>query len=272
MLTYGAEVWGLIADNSIIKKVHRFALKRFLNVSAKTPNALLYGETGRYPLCVITRLKCVRYWLKLLTMPNNRIPSIAYKMLLNMHCHNKNNWVSNVCYTLYTFGFGIVWENQGVGNVDVFLKVFKQRMIDCFQQEWHYDITTKTRFAFYSSFKSVHSVPQAIFDIKNVAIRKALLRFRVGVSSLKPHRYRFSAVNPTMLFCPFCKDTPETEVHFLLVCPTYRCLRESLIPAKFYSTPSALKAARLLANERCSKQLAVFVYKAFQTRNQAATT
>ena len=33
MLTYGSEVWGIMADNSIIERVHLFAIKQFWNVS-----------------------------------------------------------------------------------------------------------------------------------------------------------------------------------------------------------------------------------------------
>ena len=40
MLTYGSQVWGIMAD-SIIERVHLFAIKRFLNVSTRTPSALV---------------------------------------------------------------------------------------------------------------------------------------------------------------------------------------------------------------------------------------
>ena len=48
MLNYGSEVWGLDADHTTIEIVHLFALKRFLNTSLRTPNLMVYGETGRY--------------------------------------------------------------------------------------------------------------------------------------------------------------------------------------------------------------------------------
>ena len=82
MLTYGSEVWGIMADHSIIERVHLFAIKRFLNVSTRTPSALVYGETGRYPLYVNTYTRCIKYWLNLVRMPDNRLPSKSYKMLM----------------------------------------------------------------------------------------------------------------------------------------------------------------------------------------------
>ena len=65
MLTYGSEVWEIMADYSITERVHLFAIKRFLNVSTRTPSALVYGQTGRYPLYVNTYTRCIKYWLNL---------------------------------------------------------------------------------------------------------------------------------------------------------------------------------------------------------------
>ena len=57
MLNYGAEVWGLEADHTPIERIHLFAVKRFLNTSIRTPNVMVYGETGRYPLFMSTYMK-----------------------------------------------------------------------------------------------------------------------------------------------------------------------------------------------------------------------
>ena len=41
---------------------------------------------------------------------------------------------------LFSSGFGEVWLNQGVGHENVFLKVFKQRLIDMDMQALNMDI------------------------------------------------------------------------------------------------------------------------------------
>ena len=38
---------------------------------------------------------------------------------------------------VYSFGFGFVWENQGVQNQHYFVKVFKQRLFDCHDLNSH---------------------------------------------------------------------------------------------------------------------------------------
>ena len=47
------------------------------------------------------------------------------------------NKVSFVKYLLSLLEFGIVWETQGVGNIEFVLTIFKQRVRDVFAQDWH---------------------------------------------------------------------------------------------------------------------------------------
>ena len=135
ILNYGAEVWGLEADLKVVERIHLFALKRFLNVSSRTPNVMVYGETGRYPLFV-------NVFVRVLKMPDHCFPHKSYKMLLYLHEQNRKTWASLVCFQLYKYGFNHVWENQGVGDEKTFLKEFKNRLITEYKQEWSDSIAT----------------------------------------------------------------------------------------------------------------------------------
>ena len=191
----------------------------------------------------------------------------------------KNSWVSNVCFKLYKYSFGHVWENQGVENVSHFLRAFKQRLIDCFLQDWNSSIMSSDRYAFYSSFKQLHDFTPYLTTVKNPVIRKALTRIRLGVSALRPHQCRYSKL-PVNLDCSFCKGTRESEMHSILSCPKYSTIRESFIPAKYYVHPNAFKLSLLLADGKKTvhhwrwpyfylKHLALFLSKAFHVRNQS---
>ena len=71
MLTYAAEVWGL--DNNLeMEKVHTMAIKRFLNIPIHSSNTMAYGDSGRYPLFILTYMKAIKYWLKLTKLPISR--------------------------------------------------------------------------------------------------------------------------------------------------------------------------------------------------------
>ena len=112
---------GLEADVTAIKRTHFFALKRFLNPSLRTPNVMVYGETGRCPLFVNVYAKCNKFCLRILKkMSPHRLPFKAYRMLLHLHEEKKKTWASSVCYVLYKYDFNEVWGNQGVGNEKAF--------------------------------------------------------------------------------------------------------------------------------------------------------
>ena len=126
-------------------------------------------------------------------------------------------------------------------------------------------MASKDRLAFYSTFKKIHSLADYLITVKKAVLRKHLVRFRLGVSPLKTHRLRYSERTSNIFTCPFC-DTNESEIHFLLVCPKYKTLRETYLPSKFYNRPSAFKVAILLADTRLSFALAICISKAFELR------
>jgi len=61
----------------------------------------------------------------------------VYKISYKDCIKGKKNWVSNVKKLMYDYGFNYVFDNQTVVNEVVFLSMFKQKIIDCFLQEWY---------------------------------------------------------------------------------------------------------------------------------------
>ena len=49
ILLYGCEVWGF-SDNYVIEKNHLKFCKLILHLKQSTPNCMIYGELGRFPL------------------------------------------------------------------------------------------------------------------------------------------------------------------------------------------------------------------------------
>ena len=145
-ITYAAEVWGTLIKDDHIEKVHLYACKRFLKVSSRTPNNLVYGELGRYPLTIYNIVKATKYWLKIIKMEHSRLTNQAYKMLLALSDQRKENWASATRNVLNSAGFGHAWLNQGVGNEVLFLTQLKQRLIDMCSQEWLADINKSNRY------------------------------------------------------------------------------------------------------------------------------
>jgi len=97
-----------------------------------TPTTAVYGELGRYPLYSSRYLRILEYWFRLIQTDNIIMQTVSYEDCIK----GKKNWVSNVKKLLYDFGFNYVFDNQIVVNEVVFLSMFKQRILDCFLQEW----------------------------------------------------------------------------------------------------------------------------------------
>ena len=180
----------------------------------KTPRHLVYGETGRYPLFVMTYTWCIKFWLRLTRMNNERYPQKAYNMLLYLQRQNYTTWACNIRNILFQFGFGEVWESQGVGNIKLFVRVFRQRLVDCCMQDWHSSLQSNTFYAPYALNKQTFGLCSYVDTVLNVGVRKVLTRFRIGMSPLKHHFLKFKAAKkdddifvPSVVFCLKQKHT-----------------------------------------------------------------
>ena len=79
-------------------------------------------------------------------MPNHRYPKQCYNMLRSFSDSGKINWA---------YGFGYVWEANTVGDGVHFVNVFRQRVKDCFVQQWHSNIENSPKALYYKHFKFI---------------------------------------------------------------------------------------------------------------------
>jgi hypothetical protein len=230
ILLYSAELWGY-QRLDCIEKVHLLACKRFLGVPIKTPNKMVYGELGRYPLYINSAIRSLKYWFRLLQMESNRLPKQAYSMMYVLDQNGKRCWASEIRELLSKMGFYYVWVNQGVNNIDVFLEEFKQRLIGQFAQEWESTVRGKERYILYSLTTDKFHTVEYINDISIYCFRVALTQTRCGVLPINNNMNRYG-FNTKASFCPFCDHQIEDEKHFMFNCPMYNDLRERFLVNK----------------------------------------
>ena len=133
ILLYGSEIWGFQRFQNI-EKIHLLACKKFLNVNVNTSNCMVYGECGRFPLYINSQIRCLKFWMKIIKMHEQRLPKLAYNMLLNLDNLGYHTWATDIRNLLFSNGFGFVWLNQTIGDVNSFLAEFRIRSIDIFKQ------------------------------------------------------------------------------------------------------------------------------------------
>jgi hypothetical protein len=62
----------------IIEKPHVKLCKLLLNLKTSTPNVMLYGELGRYPLNIRVKLNILSFWLTLIDGKQSKLSSLIY--------------------------------------------------------------------------------------------------------------------------------------------------------------------------------------------------
>lgn len=224
---YASELWGW-KENKKIEKVHLYACKLFINVPARTPNDMIYGELGRFPLFIEAAARCVHYWLKVLKQDNTRYSKMAYMSLFNLHEKGHINWVTQVKSLLCNCGFGLVWLFGGVTDEKSFLNEFRERLKADFELNWYQHVQESTRFSVYHSFKSLIGREPYLDTIRVSVYRTALARFRMGVSPFNAHKYYF-ALDASCRMCPFCPGCIEDETHVITNCSAYEVIRDRYV-------------------------------------------
>ena len=205
ILCYGSEVWGFEVSHNI-ESVQRKFLKYYLGVGTHTSNAAVLGETGMYPVSIYYIYRCIKYWLKLLSMDTHSYPHCSYKMLLNLSENGRITWATKIKRLLFRNGYGYVWLNQGVGNEELFLHDFKKRLIDCSLQEWTAELNSNSRLSEYKLFKINFDAEYYLSCVKTRKYRIALCKLRCSSHNFAIEKGRHTGIARIDRLCSHCLE------------------------------------------------------------------
>lgn len=152
ILLYGSEVLG-VGKNYNIEKVHLQFLKRILGVRITTPNFLIYGDLGRYPLYINIKIRMLCFWSRLLE--TDKLSSKIYKLLYSLYTdgYSEPLFVKSVAKFFDDIGLSFIFNNQMPVNPKWIKIHVTQTLIDQFVQKWRSEIANSSRGHFYSIFK-----------------------------------------------------------------------------------------------------------------------
>jgi hypothetical protein len=67
---------------------------------------IVLGDCGRYPIYILEPAKrCIKYWFKLLKLPNDRYVKICYRMLSSTSA-KYFNWANEIQHLYVEMGLG----------------------------------------------------------------------------------------------------------------------------------------------------------------------
>ena len=125
-----SEVWGF-ENIQIIEKIHLKVCKIILNVRLTTPDYMVNGELGRYPLEIGVNLRMVSFWTKLVQC-KNKLSSILYRLMLHIHQSGNHDfkWIFFVMSIFDNTGLSYIFVNQLNINIHSLKPVLKERLHD----------------------------------------------------------------------------------------------------------------------------------------------
>ena len=74
IILYGCEVWGF-NQSPLLERLHLKFCKHILNLKPSTPNYMVYGELGRYPITINVKVRMISFWAKLQNSQGKKISS-----------------------------------------------------------------------------------------------------------------------------------------------------------------------------------------------------
>ena len=187
----------------------------------------------------------------------------------------KPNWALHVKHLLSIYGFRNVWEAQYVENSKSFLEIFKQKVKDCFFQEWHSRVEDSLKdsnrartFIHITNFK----VQPYLDKITVKKFQTSLSRLRLSSHRLHVETGRWKKPVTTPFNerkCVIC-NLLEDEFHFVLECSIYKELRKQYIAKYYWIRPNMMKFIELCTSDRKKtiRNLGIFVEKAFSLRKE----
>ena len=269
ILNYSSEIWGYTKSKEI-ERIHLKFCKRILNVKPSTSSIGVYGELGRYPLYVNRYYRILKYWFKLKST-DNTILKVIYKEFKD--CNNgQTNWISNVKSLLCDHGFAEVWNNPDSVNSDIFLPVFKQRVIDTYTQLWVNAKENSSSLFIYNNYKSCLTY-EPYLDLIPYNLRHYITKIRIGSHSLRiiTGRYANNNIPREQRYCSLCNSRDiEDEFHFIVICPRLHEIRKKYIKKYYYKHPNMLKFLELMTKTQSThlRRLSLFIKEALTYRKQ----
>ena len=272
ILNYASEVWWFSNENKI-ERIHTKFCKQLLGVKSQTQNNFVYGELGRTTLKVHRFLAAIRYWLKIVHYEDDKYIKAVYKMMLSdMELYpNKKSWASEMKRLIESLGLNYAWLQQGVGNINSFISLCKQRLNDQFIQKWSEEINSSSRADTYKLFSDFGFKPY-LNDVTVTKFRKSFTRLRLSSHRLEVEVGRWHKPNKiprNERKCRIC-NTLEDEFHFLFECSLYSDIRKIYIKPHFWRYPNMIKFIELMKSDDTTtiRKLANYVHKSFEIRNR----
>ena len=283
-MDYGCELWGTNNTKRMkdMEPIHLKFLKAMLGVRKQTTSAAVYADTGRVPLRIHWEVQTLKYWERMLGLPNTHILHKCYLQLLNLDKSGQVNWCSNVKTLLCSIGerYQRLWDTQDTRIDPKAIANSSGILHQLYIDNLMLDIQTSgqgKKLRTYKLFKTEFRLERYLFDVTNPYHRCALAQYRLSSHNLgiETGRHTKPPKPQEQRLCLYCRNgSVDDEIHFLSECVIHTETRQRFISNiksqidryEDLSAKEKFVTVMTSSSEVVVKELAKFVYKAFQQR------
>ena len=265
ILLFGCEVWCPMMTGLSSKLQLRF-FKIIFKLKKSTPNVMVYGELGQFPIEIEAKCRLLNYWYSL-TDPNTpgKFSSTIHRFLLNAYVNNryKSPYLTYVHDTLNGLGFSEYWIRQYEYRctASAFKAKVKLRLKDQYIQGWFSDLDRKDACYNYKLFKTKFLFEDYISVLPEYLVH-TFMQFRVLNNKLPVQKGRHQNVPRHERICTKCESNDiGDEFHYVFTCAYFAESRRQYLPKFYLRSPNIIKFANLFQskNRKTLRKLALFL-------------
>ena len=262
VLTYGCEVWGF-SDLNQMEILQRKFIKTILCLNNRTPNNMVYGESGEYPLSCIVNMRMINFYMRLVNGKQSKLSCILYKVSRKQEEYFglTYKWLDHIKHILANIGLYNVWQFNGNGLPNEYVKnIVKSRTQVLYQQYWLEEKSTHAYCSFYDLIKREFKIEKYLIDL-SYQQRITICKFRCRSNSLPISKSRFSNDDEESYLCPLCRENEiGDEYHYLFRCPFFNDERKKYLP-DIPSHPDVYHMIQLFDNNEANHvcKLSIFI-------------
>ena len=241
---YGCEVWGY-GNVQPLEVFYRSFLKRVLGVGKSTPNCIVYGEVGKYPIVHRIYTRMIAFWVKVSEGKASKLSSIMYKLIYRLHLVEsyQSPWLMCIRQILCDSGNPNFWYEQEVLAPKDFMKnVVASQLENQYLQEWNAEVNRNRKSITYRIFKDTFCFEPYLRNLHYLD-RRALCKFRTGNHTLPVTKSRYVAGGGGVdVQCKLCNTNDVCdEFHVLFICKFFEEHRKKYLKQNSFVKPSTLK-------------------------------
>ena len=251
ILLYGSEVTGF-ENSDMLERLCTQFYKIILKVKKTTPNVMLYGELGRYPINILCKSRMVGFWQRIINGKHDKIAYRLYKILLSMHQRDlfHSRWLLCIKECLISSGLNDMWNSQDTSHVPQSIgKMVKLKLIENFKQVWRESVFNSAKCLNYRIFKT-DLVFEQYFHLLSNDLAMAFCHFRCLNHKLPIELGRFWGVERDDRNCELCRvNRLGDEYHYLFECSYFDEQRRLCLPRGLPRHPSTVIFGKVMNNK-----------------------